>query len=318
MKMRSHILNPSVARGIAVMCAAVFAATAHPAYAGINVWTSRGPPGGYVSALAIDPITPSTLYAVTDAVCGQVGCSPGGVFKSTDAGATWSAANAGLTNTSVSALAVDPIMPRTLYAGTASLSGVFRSTDAGTTWSAANAGLPNEASIFSLAIDPSTPSTLYTGGSGGILFKSTDAGLPNLAGISALVIDPITPRTLYAGTQGGVFKSTDAGSTWNALNTGLTTPNVLAIDPLEPRRVYAGTYGGGVFAIEQVLPSCVGDCAGADTVAINDLVTLVNIALGTTQPSACPNGGLPLGGEVDVAVIIQAVNNALNGCGVGK
>ena len=48
---------------------------------------------------------------------------------------------------------------------------------------------------------------------------------------------------------------------------------------------------------------------------INDLITLVNIALGTAQPSACPNGDLPLGGEVNVAVIIQAVNNALNGCG---
>ena len=79
--------------------------------------------------------------------------------------------------------------------------------------------------------------------------------------------------------------------------------------------MYAGTNGGGVFAIEQVPPSCVGDCDGTDTVAINDLITLVNIALGTAQPSACPNGGLPIGGEVDVAVIIQAVNNALNGCG---
>ena len=45
MKVRSHILSPSVARGIAVMCAAVFVASAHPAQAGINVWTSHGPAG---------------------------------------------------------------------------------------------------------------------------------------------------------------------------------------------------------------------------------------------------------------------------------
>ena len=116
-----------------------------------------------------------------------------------------------------------------------------------------------------------------------------------------------------------MFKSTDGGSTWNALNTGLTNTGVhaLAIDPMEPRRVYAGTSGGGVFVIEQGAPSCVGDCEGADTVVINDLITLVNIALGAHEPSACPNGGLPIGGEVDVAVIIQAVNNTLNGCGVG-
>ena len=62
-------------------------------------------------------------------------------------------------------------------------------------------------------------------------------------------------------------------------------------------------------------PSCVGDCEGTQTVAIHDLVTLVDIALGTAQPSACPNGGLPLGGNVNVAVIIQAVNSAMDGCG---
>lgn len=58
---------------------------------------------------------------------------------------------------------------------------------------------------------------------------------------------------------------------------------------------------------------CVGDCSNTRTVAITDIITLVNIALGTTQSSACPNG-VPSGVEVNVAVIIQAVNNALNGC----
>ena len=106
MKVRAHILSPSVARGMAVLCAAVFVTSAHTAQAGINVWTSHGPHGGNVHALAIDPITPSTLYAGTG----------GGVFKSTDAGATWSAANTGLTN-AVDALAIDPVTPSTLYAG---------------------------------------------------------------------------------------------------------------------------------------------------------------------------------------------------------
>jgi hypothetical protein len=61
---------------------------------------------------------------------------------------------------------------------------------------------------------------------------------------------------------------------------------------------------------------CVGDCAGTGTVAVNNIITLVNITLGTADISACPNG-VPSNGEVNVAVIIQAVNNALNGCGVG-
>jgi hypothetical protein len=130
------------------------------------------------------------------------------------------------------------------------------------------------------------------------------------------VVGPLRP--LAARTRGTTAcTSTSAFLTWNALNPGLATTGVLAlaIDPMEPRRLYAGTFGGGVFAIEQMPPSCVGDCAGADTVVIDDVVTLVNIALGSAQASACPDGGLPLGGEVDVAVIVQAVTNALNGCG---
>jgi hypothetical protein len=60
---------------------------------------------------------------------------------------------------------------------------------------------------------------------------------------------------------------------------------------------------------------CVGDCGANGSVAINDLITLVNIALGNAQPSACAHG-VPSGTDVNVALIIQAVNNALNGCGL--
>jgi hypothetical protein len=58
---------------------------------------------------------------------------------------------------------------------------------------------------------------------------------------------------------------------------------------------------------------CVGDCSGRHTVTVNDVIMLVNIALGTAQPSACPDG-VPSGTDVNVALIIQAVNNALNSC----
>jgi hypothetical protein len=130
-----------------------------------------------------------------------------------------------------------------------------------------------------------------------------------------LNVSGVPHRDSYAAyTHPGVFKSTDNGGTWNSLNTGLPNTNVfgLAIDPTMPGTLYAGT-GGGVFDIEQV-SACVGDCEGTGTVALDDLVTLVNIALGTTQPEAYANG-LPIGGEVPIAVIIQAVNHALHGCG---
>lgn len=77
--------------------------------AGINVWTSLGPEGGSISALAIDPATPTTLYA---------GANIGGVFKSTNGGESWSAINTGLISTYISDLEIDPKTPTILYAGT--------------------------------------------------------------------------------------------------------------------------------------------------------------------------------------------------------
>jgi hypothetical protein len=67
--------------------------------------------------------------------------------------------------------------------------------------------------------------------------------------VSSLVIDPANPSTLYVNGN-GVFRSTDAGVTWKAVNTGLTTfdVNSLAIDSQDTRTVYAGT-AGGVFVI---------------------------------------------------------------------
>ena len=67
--------------------------------------------------MAIDPQDPSTVYDVAN----------GSVFKSTDGGASWSAANSGLTTLSVNTLAIDPQNPSKVYAGTAG-GGVFAIT----------------------------------------------------------------------------------------------------------------------------------------------------------------------------------------------
>src|SRR5512142_258234 len=78
-----------------------------------------GKEGVTINALAIDPATPSRLYAGTYF----------GVFKSTDSGGTWSLADSGLANGEVLALAVDPLAPATLYA--AQGAAVFKSADGG-------------------------------------------------------------------------------------------------------------------------------------------------------------------------------------------
>jgi photosystem II stability/assembly factor-like uncharacterized protein len=239
---------------IRLLCAALLIASATTAQAGINVWTSHGPAGGGVTALAIDPVTPHTLYA---------GTGYGGVSKSTDAGTTWQVAT--LTDSRVIALAIDPITPSTLYAGTDN-AGLFKSTDAGATWQAENAGL--RFSPHALAIDPLTPSTLYAGTYFACgVFKSTNAGATwdcppldpadPIVSISALAIDPVTSRTVYAGARYGsvetfspglVLKSTDAGATWEAVSLGnYGWVTAVAIDPVAPRTLYAGMWSGDIF-----------------------------------------------------------------------
>jgi len=105
-------------------------------------------------------------------------------------------------------------------------------------------------------------------------------------------------------TQIGVFVG-DLSSTATPTPTAATTPT--------PTSTPTGTV---VTATPTpTLPSsvCVGDCRGTRIVVINDLITLVNIAVGTAPPSACPHG-VPSGAHVDVALLIKAVNSALNGC----
>jgi hypothetical protein len=231
------------------------------AQAGVDVWTTTGPEGGTVQALAIDPQTPTTLYLRAGR----------GVHKSTDGGGRWTTVNTGLPSSYLSAqnLVIDPQTPTTLYAGTFG-EGVFQSTDGGGTWTAVNTGLstypPGTGSypnVQALAIDPQTPITPYLGlGGGHGIYKSTDgAGSWSLAStglgggpIDSLAIDPQTPTTLYAATgSGGIFKSTDAGGTWRAASAGLpqwsygyVAVSSVVIDPQTPAILYAAT-GAGVF-----------------------------------------------------------------------
>ncbi|MCX6097436.1 MAG: stalk domain-containing protein [Caldiserica bacterium] len=209
-----------------------------------GVWTQLPLYGGGVFSLVINPATPTTLYA---------GTYSGGVFRSTDSGATWTAVNTGLTSQDIRSLAINPATPTTLYAGIWG-GGVFRSTDSGTIWTALNTGLTHHV-VWSLAINPLTPTTLYSGTYDGV-FRSTDSGTTWTAvntgltnqHVQSLAINPLIPAILYAGTTlgGGVFRSVDSGATWSAVNTGLSDRWVqsLAINPLIPAILYAGTRGG--------------------------------------------------------------------------
>ena len=112
---------------ICVLCSLPMAASAQLPAASSNdaALQGGGPPGGNVQALAVDPSTPATLYAVA---------AGAGIFKSTNGGASWTAVNTGLTSKDVLAVAIDPSTPSTVYAGTES-DGLFKSVNGGKTWS---------------------------------------------------------------------------------------------------------------------------------------------------------------------------------------
>ena len=204
--------------------------------------------------------------------------------------------------------------------------GIFKSLDGGSMWRASNTGLPADSSVGELAIDPSMPSRLYAGTNGGVLFKSTDAGgawsdistdLLAVMRVTVLALDPTTSGTVYAGTDSsGVFKTTDAGRTWDPFSWGL--PNgagvtTLAVDPAMPGRLYAGTHLG-VFEIEQASAPCLGDCHGDMRVTVDELMIMVNIALGSAPLSECEVGDANDDDRITVDEIVTAVNHALVGC----
>lgn len=199
-----------------------------------------------IDTLALDPGDSSTLYAA--------GFTQG-VFKSTDAGASWIQMNSGLTDQSVGVLAVDPKTSGTVYAGTLVTGSVFKTVDGGLSWRQTNLPTANFG-INTIAIDPANDASIYVGRGDGAIFNSTDGGLTwNLidsgiggqGGVSSLVIDPHHPSTIYAGfSPGGAYKSTDSGNSWAPINLGFGFLDVdaLAIDPSNSSTLYAGTIFG--------------------------------------------------------------------------
>jgi photosystem II stability/assembly factor-like uncharacterized protein len=187
-----------------------------------------------VRTLAIDPATPSTLYALTGA---------GIIFKSTDAGGSWRRAK-GIFEVYFLAIASKN---STLYAITSY--GVVKSLDGGESWKTASSGLTGDA--FSLAINPIDPSMLYAVTLHGI-FKSANggenwtviaSGSSSSTPLFGLVIDPTTPSTLYALYSNRILvKSTDGGESWTPIQPDSTVDypiTSVAIDPANSSTIYA-------------------------------------------------------------------------------
>jgi photosystem II stability/assembly factor-like uncharacterized protein len=216
--------------GLALLAAA-------PLQAGVNRWTSIGPDGGSVTALAFSS-NGRTAWAAT---------KEGGVLRSADNGRTWTAASRGLSWEAYD-LAASPAAPGRVYATTSS--GVFRSDDAGLHWTAANTGLP--AAVL-VATEPTNPAAVWAAGSGRqALYRSTNLGArwrfagQGLKGVvQDLAVHPKTAGVVFAATDRGLFRSADSGGHWSPSGLrGLEVSRVV-FDRVQPRHLYAITVEEG-------------------------------------------------------------------------
>lgn len=230
---------------------------------------------------------PATLFA---------GIEPAGLFVTNDRGATWTPvaalndhdtsrtwqpAGGGL---ALHSIVVDPVDALRIYCAV-SAGGVYRSDDAGASWMPINAGvradfLPERFAatgqcVHKLLLHPQRPERLYQQNHCGV-YRSDDRGeswteithgLPSDFGY-ALAVDPADPDTAFVipeesshmrTTVGGmlrVFRTTDAGATWQPLTDGLPQCDAyvsilreaMATDPSDPCGVYFGTSSGHLFA----------------------------------------------------------------------
>ncbi|MEA2600195.1 MAG: hypothetical protein QOF89_1187 [Acidobacteriota bacterium] len=160
--------------------------------------------------LAIAPSNPATLYAAgARSTPIPFRCqmdSAAALFRSTDGGATWTSAAAGLAGSFVEAVAVDPVDPRTLYAATGDA--LWKSTDGGDHWARTGAVNPPITALF---VWPGSGAVWAAGPQGQIL-ASHDAGStwqpvasPQTAFIRRFIPDPTDLHRLYAVTSGGIW-----------------------------------------------------------------------------------------------------------------
>ena len=207
--------------------------------------TEIDPDTGYAYCVEFDPVDSGTAYA---------GCAYGLVFKTTDGGAHWDSACAGLPVTaSMDDIAVNPGNPDIVLA--AASDGVYRSTDAGGSWSRAG-GLTM---AFDLALSPANPAIAYCLGydTAPCLYVSDDSGAtwalqPGSVQQSkggSLIIDPANGDVVYSPGAMGVVKTADRGVHWAAVNSGIRIASIPTISssPWNPHAVYVEVTNNAVF-----------------------------------------------------------------------
>lgn len=123
-----------------------------------------------VLSLAINPVNPQELWCSVIELSASVVVG-GGIYHTTNGGASWSNASTGLTSADIRAIYVDPANPAVVYAaggGTeGNPGGVYKSINSGASWSSISVGLPADAAL-ALQVDPVDSSVLYAGTNSGV------------------------------------------------------------------------------------------------------------------------------------------------------
>src|SRR5438105_3277449 len=239
---------------------------------------------GRVIGFAVDPNNSARYFVAPGA---------GGVWKTGNNGTTWTPPFDREGSYSIGCIALDPKNPLTVWVGTGennsqrSVSygnGLYKSEDGGKTWR--SVGLKTSEHIGRIAIDPKDSNIVYVAAQGPLwgpggdrgLFKTADGSktwkhtlnISENTGVTDIVVDPQNPDTIYAasyqrrrhmftlidgGPESAIYKSTDAGATWNKVRAGLPTTEMgrigLAISPVDSNVIYATIEAadrkGGIF-----------------------------------------------------------------------
>lgn len=203
---------------------------------------------GYTYCFAVNPTDNNVLYIGGDRYDGSSYAAA--LFKSSDGGASWTNIFAnGIAGSYVNSLAIDPISPNKIFAGTSN--GVYRSSNSGSSW------LKNSGSVYSyeLAIDPKNTNIIYSGyyqsvyksTNGGINWTYSSSGL--LSTCYTLLVDHTVTSNIYFGSLVGIFKSSNGGINWSAANSGLIAASIIAMGMAssDPRTIYIEFDNNAVF-----------------------------------------------------------------------